>query len=99
MKKKVRKDKKIRQRVFLHEIEKFILLHSSNNEFLTKSIRSNFHKDISSIPRDASYNRCVSRCIITGKRKRVNKWFSFSRLVLARLHRSKLILQWKKSKW
>lgn len=99
MKKKVRKDKNIRQNVFLYETQKFILFYSSNSSLLVNNVRINLCKKMSSLPKNAQLTRCVSRCTVTGRRKRINKWFSFSRLVLLRFFRSGFISQWRKSKW
>jgi len=99
MKKALRKDKCIRQTFVMCQYNKFILSYSCNNFLLFNSIRTNLCEDILRLPKNSSLNRCVSRCIFTGRRKRLNKWFSVSRLVLIRFFRLQKIFGWKKAKW
>jgi len=99
MKKKVRKDKNLRKYYLLEEIYKFLLSYSSNNRLFGNPIRNNLCKERSNMEASHTFNQHINRCISTGRQKRVNKWFNFSRLSLSRYIRTKKILHWKKSKW
>jgi hypothetical protein len=99
MKKQVRKDQYLRQDYMTYQSHKFILSYSLNNFLLLNSVRVNLSKQMLESPKNSLLIRCVLRCILTGRRKRLNKWFSFSRLVLLRLFRARMLFNWKKSKW
>jgi ribosomal protein S14 len=99
MEKKVRKDKNLRKKHLFEEVNKFIFSYSSKSILFNKSIRDNLCKEVLSTKTSNTSNRCVARCIHTGRRKRVNKWFNFSRLTLSRFIRTKKVIHWKKSKW
>ena len=99
MKKQVRRDRYLRQNYMTYQNNKFILSYSLNNSLLLNSVRVNLSKQMSESSKNPSLIRCVLRCIITGRRKRLNKWFSFSRLVLLRFFRARMLSNWKKSKW
>ena len=99
MKKKVRKDKNLRNIYLLEEINKFLLSYSSNNLLFSNPIRDNLCKERITKETYHTFNQHIKRCISTGRKKRVNKWFNFSRLALSRYIRTKKILHWKKSKW
>ena len=99
MKKQVRKDHYLRQGYLTHQNNKFIISYSLNNFLFLHSVRTNLFKQMSELPKNSLLIRCVLRCIVTGRRKRLNKWFCFSRLVLLRFFRSRMLSHWKKSKW
>lgn len=99
MKKKVRKDKNLRKEYLLNEIYKFIFSCSSNNKLFSNNIRNNLCKDMLNMGAFHKSNQHTKRCVSTGRKKRINKWFNFSRLALSRYIRTKKILHWKKSKW
>jgi len=99
MKKLVRKDQDSRQSYFFYEYSKFILAYSLKNAMLSNFVRTNLFLQMLNLPRKSSVTRHVSRCIVTGRRKRINKLFSFSRLALSRFFRSRLLFPLRKSKW
>lgn len=99
MKKQVRKDHHLRQGYLTYQNKKFVISYSMNNSLFLHSVRTNLFRQISELPKNSLLFRCVSRCIVTGRRKRLNKWFCFSRLVLSRFFRSRMLSHWKKSKW
>ena len=99
MKKLIRKDRESRQSCLFYEYPKFILSYSLGNSMLSNSVRTNLFKQMSELPKNSLSIRCVLRCIVTGRRKRINKLFSFSRLVLARFFRSGLLFPLRRSKW
>lgn len=98
MKKKVRKDNNLRKKYLLEEAYKFIFSYSSNNVLFNNSIRDHLYKKRLHVE-TSHFNQHIRRCVNTGRKKRVNKWFNFSRLALSRYIRTKKILHWKKSKW
>ena len=99
MKKLIRKDRESRQSCLFYEYPKFILSYSLGNSMLSKSVRTNLLIQLLNLPRKSSVIRNVDRCVVTGRRKRINKLFSFSRLVLARFFRSGLLFPLRRSKW
>lgn len=99
MKKQVRKDNYLRQSYLTYQNNKFIISYSLNNLLFLHSVRINLLKQKSELPKNSLLVRCILRCIVTGRRKRLNKWFCFSRLVLLRFFRSRMLSYWKKSKW
>jgi ribosomal protein S14 len=99
MKKLVRKDQDSRQNYLVYESPKFVLSYSLGNSMLSNSVRTNLFLQSLNLPRKSSITRYVSRCIVTGRRKRINKLFSFSRLALSRFFRSGLLFPLRKSRW
>lgn len=99
MEKKIRKDKNLRKKYLLEEISKFILSYSANNILFNNNIRNKLYKERLDKIASQILGQQVRRCVSTGRKKRANKWFNFSRLALSRYVRTKKILHWKKSKW
>lgn len=99
MKKLIRKDRDSRQSYLFYEYSKFILSYSLGNSMLPNTVRSNLFMQLLNLPKKSFITRNVYRCVITGRRKRINKLFSFSRLVLSRFFRSRLLFPLRKSKW
>jgi len=99
MKKLVRKDLKKRKNLLIVEKNKFIYNTLINNYNFSKKIKNiincNSFKKL-----DYNYiTQLNNRCIITGRKKNLNKFFKFSRLVFLRLVRSGYLFGFKKSSW
>lgn len=98
MKKKVRKDVYIRKNYLNSENSKFMLSYSTHNFLFLASIRENLSQQAQLIPLNSSIFRSIFRCVLSGRRKRLNSWFSFSRLRLLKLYRSGLLFSLQKLK-
>ena len=99
MKKLVRKDLKKRKKLMLVEKEKFIFKNLINNynfkNDTKEKIGFNLYKKFS-----PSYlTQINNRCIITRRKKNLNKFFRFSRLAFLKLVNFGFIFGFKKSSW
>ena len=99
MKKQVRKDKINRNLLFLNEIKRFLLKNIVKNNNLSIYIRWKAELIIAKMPKGGSSTVYCNRCIITGRRKRINKFYSFSRIMFLRLARFGYLCSLKKSSW
>lgn len=99
MKKLVRKDKKNRNLLFLDENKRFLLKNIVKNNNLSILIRWKALITISKMPKEGSSTVSCNRCILTGRRKRINKFYSFSRIIFLRLVRFGYLCSLKKSSW
>ena len=99
MKKLIRKDLKKRKKLLIDEKKKFIFKtiiknHSFKNE-LKKKCCSNLYKKLS----PNFLTQVNNRCIITNRKKKINKLFRFSRLCFLRYIRAGYIFGFRKSSW
>jgi small subunit ribosomal protein S14 len=99
MKKQVRKDKINRNLLFLNEIKRFLLKNIVKNNNISIYIRWKAELTIANMPKGGSSTVYCNRCIITGRRKRINKFYSFSRIMFLRLARFGYLCSLKKSSW
>lgn len=94
-----RKDKRNRVLLSQNETKRFILKNLTINKILVKSTRRVASAKLSKMLKATSSIHCVNRCILTGRRKRINKLYSFSRIVFLRLARFGYLNGLKKSSW
>lgn len=99
MKKQVRKDKTNRNLLFLDETKRFLLKNIVKNNNLSVSIRWKAVLIIAKMLKGGSSTVVCNRCIFTGRRKRINKFYSFSRIMFLRLVRFGHLCSLKKSSW
>ena len=99
MKKLVRKDAKKRKKILISEKKRFIFKTIINNysfkNELKKKCCSNLYKKLS----PNFLTQVNNRCIITRRKKNLNKFFKFSRLSFLRLVRSGYLFGFRKSSW
>ena len=96
MKKLLQSDKRKRKFVYNLEINHYVAKAVFKNSNYSKFIRWN---EMSKFLRKASVTQTVNRCILTGRKARVNKLYNYSRLVFLRLVRAGLLSGLKKSSW
>lgn len=99
MKKQVRKDKINRNLVFIYEIKRFILKNIVKNTNFSVVIRWKALLKRAKMSKGGSFTVLCNRCIITGRRKRINKLYSFSRIMFLKLVRFGHLSCLKKSSW
>ena len=99
MKKLVRKDQINRNLLFLNETKRFILKSFIKNSNLSVIIRWKAVLKIAEMLKGGSPTVFCNRCIITGRRKRINKFYSFSRIIFLKLARFGYFSGLKKSSW
>jgi ribosomal protein S14 len=99
MKKLLRKDKKNRSFILSDEIKRFILKNIVKNCNFSIEVRWKALLKLSEILKISSYIFSCSRCIFTGRRKRINKFYSFSRIMLLKFIRFGFINGIKKASW
>ena len=97
MKKLVYKDISKRKTVSNYLNKKTILKGIYNNSCLSTFIRWKAIDSLVNLPKNASLTRVKSRCIITGKNSKNNKFYRFSRLTFLRLARAGSISGLRKS--
>jgi ribosomal protein S14 len=99
MKKLVQRDKVRRQMVSDFEIKRVILKSILRNRNLLDKMRWSANFELSDLDVNSSKCRTVKRCLLTGRKSKVRKFYQFSRLSFLRLARNGLILGLKKSSW
>lgn len=99
MKKLIQKDKKNRLSLNQTETKKFILKTMVKNMNFSNLIRWNAIFKLITLPSSSSHTFITNRCVLTGRNKRVNKHYKFSRIAFLKLVRSGHIFGMKKSVW
>jgi ribosomal protein S14 len=99
MKKLVKKDKKNRNCLFNAEIKRFILKNIMKNNNFSMTLRLKALLKLSKELKKSSSIFFVNRCVFTGRRKRINKFYSFSRIMFLKLARFGYISGLKKASW
>ena len=99
MKSVLERDKLRRQKVSDYELKRLILKNISRNHNLLQKTRWAASLELSNLCVDSSRSRVVNRCILTGRKSKVSKFYSFSRLTFLKLARNGLIAGLKKSSW
>jgi ribosomal protein S14 len=99
MKKLIQKDKKNRLNLNTIETKKFVLKAIITNMNFSSLIRWNAVFKFSGLLPNGSPVFMVNRCILTGRKKRINRLYKFSRIVFLKLARSGYIHGIKKSTW
>jgi ribosomal protein S14 len=99
MKKLVRKDNINRNLLFINETKRFILKSVIKNSNFSVIVRWKAALIIAGMLKGGSSTVFCNRCIITGRRKRINKFYSFSRILFLKLARFGYFSGLKKSTW
>lgn len=95
----IQKDKRNRKIVKFYETKKFILKSIFCNTNFSKLFRWKIVNEITNLPTTSSLTHINNRCVFTGRKKRINKLFSFSRISILKLARTGNINGLKKSSW
>lgn len=93
------KDKSNRFFLLQQERQRFVLKNVVKNTNFIKLIRWKAFIDLNKMLKMSSSIYYVNRCILTGRRKRVNRLYSFSRIMFLRLVRFGYLNGLKKSSW
>ena len=99
MKKLIKKDNKNREHLLQDQLKRFVFGHITKNDNFSVTARWKALVELSRIIKNSSPTAFVNRCILTGRRKRINKRYSFSRIMFLNLARLGLINGIKKSSW
>jgi len=99
MKKLLRKDLSKRSSVMPHEKKLFVLKNIKNNYNFSISFKKKVSFNLSKAFKNNTLNQLTNRCIMTGRKKRLNKLFSFSRICFLRLVRTGYLFGLRKSSW
>ena len=99
MKKLIQKDKQYRITVKKFEQKRLILKSVIKNEYLGDLIRWNAQLELTQLPSNSSKVYLTNRCILTGRRKYINKFYKFSRIEFLKLARTGNISNLRKSTW
>ena len=95
----IQKDKHNRNVVKLYEAKKFILKSIFHNTNFSKLSRWKISNEITNLPIASSVTHINNRCVFTGRKKRINALYSFSRISFLKLARAGNINGLKKSSW
>ena len=90
-------DNKKRNLNLRYENKRYVLKSLFKNVKITKQNRWNFNLNLSNI--NCNSTSLVKRCVLTGQKKKINKFFNLSRLSFLRLARNGLIHGIRKSTW
>jgi ribosomal protein S14 len=99
MDKLIRKDKKNRMYLYKYEIKRFILKNIIRNNNFSLVVKCKAHLMLLQMPKEGTTTTFSNRCIFTGRRKRINKFYSFSRIMFLKLVRFGYLSGLKKSSW
>ena len=99
MKKLLKKDNYKRQQLLKKEINHFILKNIANSLIFTPKLRWSAALQLSKKFKSTNLQSLVNRCIITSRKKRINKLYSFSRIMFLKLARFGYLTGLKKSTW
>lgn len=99
MKNLIEKDKYRRKLVSEYETKRAILKSIIRNRNLVDKVRWSANIELSDLTVNSSKCRTVNRCILTGRKNKIRKFYNFSRLSFLRLARNGLIAGLRKSSW
>ena len=99
MKKLVRKDKHKRELISNAEVKHFVFKNIVNNHVFQSKIRWKAALNLSKNFKNFNFQSLINRCIFTSRKKRINKLYSFSRIIFLKLARSGYINGLKKASW
>jgi small subunit ribosomal protein S14 len=99
MKKLLRKDKKNRSFLWSDEIKRFILKNIIKNRSFSIEVRWKALLKLSETLKISSSIFFCNRSVFTGRRKRINKFYSFSRIMLLKFIRFGSINGLRKASW
>jgi ribosomal protein S14 len=85
--------------LFNAEIKRFILKNIMKNNNFSMILRLKALLKLSEELKKSSSIFFVNRCVFTGRRKRINKFYSFSRIMFLKLARFGYISGLKKASW
>ena len=96
MKNQIKKDKNKRNLCFNFEEKSVILKSIVKNKKISKNIRWNSELQLSRLPNSSFKIQQVNRCILTGRKKKINKFLKVSRLSFLKFVRKGFIPGFKK---
>ena len=99
MKKLIRKDNINRNKMYEYQTKRFVLKNIAKNKNFSITIRWKALLQLSKISKKSASTYYVNRCVLTGRKKRINKFYSFSRIMFLKLTRFGYINGLKKSSW
>jgi small subunit ribosomal protein S14 len=99
MKNLVQKDKQFRIEVKKFERKRLIFKSIIKNTYLADIVRWNAVLKFAQLPSNSSKVYLTNRCVLTGRRKYINKFYRFSRIEFLKLARSGTISNLRKSTW
>ena len=99
MKKLLRKDNYKRQHIFQNEINHFVLKNIANNLNFQPTLRWKAAIKLSNKFKKNNFQSIINRCIITTRKKRIHKLYSFSRIMFLKFINFGYINGVKKSSW
>ncbi len=97
MKNQIQKDKFKRSLNLKFENKRIILKSITKNNNICKTIRWNSELKLTEINSNSHKNRSVNRCILTGRKGKIDKFFRFSRLSFLKFTRKGYVCGLKKS--
>lgn len=95
----LKKDKKNRLYLFKYEIKRFIFKNLLKNDNFSISIKCRAHLQRSKMPKKGIFIVSCNRCILSARRKRLNSFFSFSRIMFLKLVRFGYLSGLTKASW
>lgn len=99
MKKLIQKDKQNRFIVQKYECKRYVLKIIIKNLLLPSLFRWNAVLKLTNFPANSSETHVTNRCILTARKKRINKFYKFSRLEFLKLVRFGYLNGMRKSSW
>lgn len=99
MKNQIYKDKNKRNLSFTLENKKFVLKSILQNVSISKVISYNSNFKFTEFPNYSYLSSLVNRCVVTGRRKKIQKMFRFSRLSFLNYARNGYVNGLTKSTW
>lgn len=99
MKNQIYKDKKKRKSRLKIEREQLVLKSLYKNTSISKAIRWNSGLKFTYFAKESFSSSFVSRCVLTGRQKKISPLFRFSRLSFLKYARKGYISGLKKSVW
>ena len=93
------KDKNNRILSLSREKQKLLLKNLIKNRNFLKEVRWKAFLRLSAIPKKSSFTYFMNRCVFTGRKKRIHKLYSFSRIMFLRLVRFGYLNGLRKSSW
>lgn len=95
----IKKDKINRLCLFKHEIKRFIFKNIVKNANFSINIKCRAHLQRSKMPKNSISIVSCNRCILSGRKKRLNNFFSVSRIMFLKLVRFGYLNGLKKACW
>ena len=96
MKNQIQKDKKKRKSHVIFEDKIVILKSIVKNKKLLSNLRWNSELKLNNLPKSSFKIQQINRCVLTGRRKKSNKFLKVSRLTFLKFVRKGFIYGFKK---